>query len=135
VFNSYLLSKNYTDDVNKFGAILKLKSGVIKNKSPQSRDEKYIEKLKEKIDCVQEETIQDPYVNYTDLSSSWLIIIPLVYIITTICLIFFYCKYRRVHYNYDRLRQEIEFSNVTERRDDSENDAHLEEVDDETDNV
>ncbi len=130
VFNTYLLKKNYTDDVNKFGAILKFKSESSKNIFPQTTDKKYIEKTKEKIDCVLEDAFQDPYSNYTDLSSSWLIVIPLIYIITTICLIFFYCKYRRINYNYDQLRQEVEFSNMTDRREDSDNNINNDEDDD-----
>ena len=61
----------------------------------------YVEHAKEIFEC-------NFYYNVNDEFKILTIIIPIVFVITTLCIIIIYCKYRVVRNSYERLREEVE---------------------------
>lgn len=79
---------------------------------------KYVNFVKVKENCSDENYYGIQY-SYEDqninLTMPWVVIIPIFYVITTLLLIIYYCKFRRLNSTYGRVRQDVEMTNGSSR--------------------
>ena len=69
-----------------------------------SDDDIYVNKSKEEVSC-------NFYDNFDNSLLIIVIILPIVYFFVTICLVVYYCKYKRVRNQYQMLRNEVDVPN------------------------
>ena len=112
VFSFYFYKKNFIKDENDWEKIIGVSDKNLLNKNfTLDNKEIYVDFVKEIVKC------SSPYKIFEDVSVIFLIVIPLFYLITSFCMIVFYCKYRRINNDYQRLRlreNENNFSTIIE---------------------
>ena len=99
VFSFYFYKKNIIKDQNEWEKIIGVTDKNLLNKNfTIDNKEIYVDFVKEFSQC------SSPNKIFEDVSVIFLIVIPLFYFITSFCMIVFYCKYRRINNDYQRLR-------------------------------
>jgi hypothetical protein len=99
VFSFYFYKKNFIKDENDWEKIIGVSDKNLLNKNfTIDNKETYADFVKEIVEC------SSPNKIFEDVSVIFLIVIPLFYLITSFCMIVFYCKYRRINNDYQRLR-------------------------------
>lgn len=99
LYSSYFL-KDIKTPIKDWKSLFKI-SFLNHENNKSNADSEYVSIGKEEEKCS---------VNESEFSLSMLIVIfvPIFYLLTTLCFVVFYCKYRRLTNDYQRLRQEVD---------------------------
>jgi len=108
VFRYYFHNKNFTNDIDDWESILvNFDKNLLNKNFTLFNKEIYADFRKEFVNCI------DPYDILHDFSVLFLIVIPTFYVITAFYLVLYYCKYRRINNDYQRLRIRENESNIS----------------------
>ncbi len=111
IFYYFKQSKNWTEE----HLLKNLENTTSLINSSPNEDDIYVDSKIETIKC------EDSQKNIETSILLIIIIVPTVYFLTSLCLIIFYCKYKRVTWNYERLKQELDTSIIPAEIKSSEN--------------
>lgn len=108
VFRYYFFKKNLINDLNDWENLMVNYDKNLLNKNfTLLNKEIYADYRKEIVECL------NPFDIFQNFSVLFLIVIPTFYVITAFYLVLYYCKYRRINNDYQRLRIRENESNVS----------------------
>jgi hypothetical protein len=108
VFRYYFYKKNLINDMNDWENLMVNYDKNLLNKNfTLLNKEIYADHRKETVECL------NPFDIFQNFSVLFLIVIPTFYVITAFYLVLYYCKYRRINNDYQRLRIRENENNVS----------------------